>query len=79
MSVSRTVTGARVARRRPPIEPHRLNGNPVPKASTRTRVARIVRRVHRWHAQAATARRVHVKLAVGESLVVLLTDARGAS
>jgi hypothetical protein len=47
MSVNRTVTGARVARRRLTIEPHRRTGNPVPKPNTRTRVVRIVRRVHR--------------------------------
>jgi hypothetical protein len=48
MSVNRTVTGARVAHRRLTIELHHLTGsNPVPKPSTRTRVVRIVRRVHR--------------------------------
>ena len=46
MYVNRTVTGARVTRRRPTIEPHRLTGNMVAKPSTRTRIARIVRRVH---------------------------------
>jgi hypothetical protein len=35
MSVNRTVTGARVARLRLTIEPHRLAGNQVPKPSTR--------------------------------------------
>jgi hypothetical protein len=47
MSVNRTVTRARVAGRRLTIESHHLTGNPVPKPSTRTRVVRIVRRVHR--------------------------------
>jgi hypothetical protein len=47
MSVNRTVSGAHVARRRPTIEPHLVTGDPAPKPSTRTRVARIVRRVHR--------------------------------
>ena len=47
MSMNRTVTGARVARRLLTIEPHCLTGNPVPKPSTRVCEARIVRAAHR--------------------------------
>jgi hypothetical protein len=47
MSMNRTVTRARVARRRLTIEPDRPTGNPVTKPSARTRVVRIFRRVHR--------------------------------
>jgi hypothetical protein len=47
MFMNRTVTGARVKRHRLTTEPHRLTGNRVPKPSTRARVARIVRKIHR--------------------------------